>query len=67
MPDGLRVKSGSSSSLRSTATWPDTAASVTPSSAAAAFTEPRRTTAANARSCVGVTGPHPSVRGPAAT
>jgi len=55
MPAAVRVNSRSSSSLRSCATWIDTADSVTPSSAAASFTEPCLTTAENARSWVGVT------------
>ena len=55
IPDAVRTNSRSPSSLRS---WPmlsDTAASDTSRSTAAFFTEPSRTTAANARSWVGVT------------
>jgi hypothetical protein len=44
-PAPVQVNSASSSSLRSAATCIDTPASDTPSSAAAARTEPRRTTA----------------------
>ena len=44
MPRPSRTKSSSPSSLRSAATATDTAGSVTSSSAAAAFTEPRRAT-----------------------
>ena len=44
-PDPVRVNSGSSSSLRSAATCIETPASETPSSVAAARTEPKRTTA----------------------
>ena len=50
----MRLNSWSPSSLRSWPTCSDTAASVTPMSAAAALTDPSRTTVANARSWVGV-------------
>ena len=55
------VRPGEKWSSSSGRNWPmcsDTAASVTPSSAAASFTEPRLTTARKARSWVGVTRPH---------
>ena len=55
-PDGVRVNNGSSSSVRSCLRFIETADSVVPSSSAAAFTDPRRTTHANARSWVGVNG-----------
>ncbi len=47
MPRPSRTNSSSPSSLRSAATATDTAGSVTPSSAAAALTEPRRATSTN--------------------
>ena len=53
-PEAVRLKSWSPSSRRSWPTCSDTAASVTPRSAAAALTDPSRTTVANARSWVGV-------------
>ena len=55
-PARVGVNSRSCSSLRRWATWMDTAASVTPRSAAAPLAEPCWTTAQNARSWVGVTG-----------
>ena len=54
-PDGVRLNSGSSSSVRSCLRFMDTADSVMPSSWAAPLTDPCRTTHAKARSWVGVT------------
>ena len=54
-PAEVRLNNGSSSSLRSCATCIEMPASETPNSAAAACTEPNRTTAEKARSCAGVT------------
>ena len=59
----MRLKSWSPSSLRSWPTCSDTAASETPRSAAAALTEPSRTTVANARSWVGVMRDPPRQQG----
>ena len=53
-PDPERWNRSSPSSLRSAATWPETAASDTPSSLAARRELPCRAIAANVRSCVGV-------------
>ena len=54
-PDGCPDEQRSPSSLRSWATCSEIAASETPSSTLASLTDPRRATAAKARSCVGVT------------
>ncbi len=50
-----RSTSGSPRWLRSAASAPDTAGSVTPSARAAALTDPSRATSTNASSCVSVT------------
>ena len=55
-PDAVRVNSWSPNSLRNWAMCSDTADSETSSSAAACLTDPSRTTATYARSCVGVIG-----------